>query len=242
MLWFDKLLRRAFSTVIMIMVSIFQQICVAVWPAVCQPVTWIAPLICIFSVFTFLSSAFHFLKSIYFSLFRENLITESENPPCIFLCSFSLLPPASLSSPTFLSIFSDSFSSSSTFSPMRDADALGKVGAAFCLGTFSPLSIKKPGVFCCWPIKGNYDRIMPRGQLWRGKAHVNGQHAVGQQSLVESRKNLVSNRHSWETLGSFFLYTKLSRPLLRVDSRLTASSSDEILTNQILEFLDLSCI
>lgn len=47
----------------------------------------------------------------------------------------------------------------------------------------------KLDVFCCWPIKGNYGRIMLRGQLWRGgKAHVNSQHAVGQQSLMESWK------------------------------------------------------
>lgn len=194
----------------------------------CQPVTWIA--ICIFSVFTLLSFAFHFLfLSTSFSLFRHrtslqtNLSRESENLPYIFLCSFPLFLPASLSSPTFLSISSDSFSSSSTCSPMRDADAVGKVGAAFW-GLFPPLRIfHKPGVFCCWPIKGNYDRIMPRGQLWRGKAHVNGQHAVGPTVLSGKSEKPGLKLPFMKNSGTLFLYTKLSRPFLLVDSRLSAS-------------------
>lgn len=31
----------------------------------------------------------------------------------------------------------------------------------------TPSIFPKLGVYCCWPFKGNYDRIMLRGQLWR---------------------------------------------------------------------------
>lgn len=45
----------------------------------------------------------------------------------------------------------------------------GEGGGFFFSWDFPPTPSIFPelGVYCCWPFKGNYDRIMLRGQLWR---------------------------------------------------------------------------
>lgn len=172
-----------------------------IWLTMYQPVAWIVPhTACFISL-----SAVHF-AIISFHLKLSGTTTKKPSKPnnqadgvnirSIWCCSVSPFPsfslPNPLSPPTFISISSHSFSSSSICSPVRDTDAVRKVeGFSFFLffpwdcPPLHPQHIPQARCVCCWPFKGNYDRIMLRGQLWWKKR----QHVNGQQTSVESPKS-----------------------------------------------------
>lgn len=95
-------------------------------------------------------------------------------------------PPFPFSPPTFLSIFIRFLFILLHMLSCERRTCIRKGVGAFKGIFFSALNIfSKLGVFCRWPIKGNYDRIMQPGQLWQGEEHVNGQLAACQKLILE---------------------------------------------------------